>query len=124
VSIPFATTTIGVWRAPTPAPDDEGDWPDPTDPVVRSKVFTGVRAHISTSSGRENVASGSLREVADFRLSCDPVDGGLRHTDVVEDETTGEQFEVTWAHSRYPQGLGMHHEQAGLRRFSTAGEVP
>lgn len=108
MAIPLATTTITVRRVP----DDEDLDPYDEQPEPET-VASGVRAHISTRTGRETVAGGS-QEVVSFGLSCDPVD--LRHTDEVVDDTTGETFEVVWAISR--QGLGMDHVQAGLERVT------
>lgn len=104
--IPIATTTIRVLR---PDPTDE-PYEEPGEPTV---VASGVRAHISTSTGREVVAGGS-QEIVQFRMSSDPVD--LTHLDRIQNEETGEIFEVSWVHQR--RGLGMDHTQAGLKQVS------
>lgn len=103
MSIPYATTTIRVWR---PDPDTE-PYEEPLPPVM---VAENIRAHISTSSGRDHPL-GDV-EVVQYRLSADPVD--IEHRDQVEDERTGEVFDVVWVRRRV--GLGMDHVQAGLRR--------
>lgn len=115
--IPLATTTITVWRIVDVTPSEGEDWPDPTDPVTREPVAEDVRAHISSPSGREDDASGAPREIVEFRLGCDPIVGGIKHDDVIVDGTTGEQFQVTWAHSRV--GLGLDHIVAGMQQVST-----
>lgn len=106
--VPLHTTTISVLRLPTDPARDPYD-PQPAPEVVA----TGIRAHISSPSGRERVAGGS-QEVVEFRLSCDPVE--IRHTDRVQDEQTGSVYEVTWARAR--QGLHLDHTQAGLKQVS------
>lgn len=103
MSIPYATTTIRVWR---PA-DDSAPYEEPAPPTL---VAENIRAHISTSAGRDQPL-GDV-EVVQFRLSADPVD--LDYHDQVEDERTGEVFDVVWVRRRV--GLGMDHVQAGLRR--------
>lgn len=110
--IPLATTTITVWRSPT---DDGAEPFDPLDPPEdHEMVVAGVRAHISSPSGDEAVTSGGDREVVQFGLGCDPCD--VEHGDVVVDDTTGEQYQVDWAHHRV--GLGLDHVTGGLRQVS------
>lgn len=110
--IPVATTTIAVLRVPAdPARDPEDAQPDAVE------VATGIRAHISTSRGREVVEGASTQEIVDFRLSCDSTD--IEKDDQVRDEQTGEVYEVTWARAR--RGLGLDHTQAGLKQV--AGSV-
>lgn len=110
MSVPLATTTVTVREVPA---DPNRDPYDAAPAAVT--VASGVRAHISTSSGREQVAGGS-QEVVTFRLSCDPFDGGLSHQATVEDEQTGEVYEVVWSVARF--GIGLDHIQAGLRQVS------
>ena len=108
MAVPLATTTIAVLRAPADASRDPYDvQPEP------ETVASGVRAHISSPSGRERVAGGS-QEVVEFRLACDLTD--LRHTDRVQDEQSGATYEVVWARAR--QGLGLDHVEAGLRQVN------
>jgi hypothetical protein len=104
--VPLATTTITVLEVS--ADPDRDPYDAQPDPVA---VATGVRAHISTSTGDETVRGGQREEVT-FRLSCDPVP--LTHTHQVRDEQTGEVYEVVWARPR--TGFGMDHVQAGLRQ--------
>lgn len=108
MSIPVATTSIRILR---PAGADE-PYETPGTPTV---VATGVRAHISTSRGTENVAGGS-QEIVYFRMSCDPVD--LQHQDRVEDEATGLIYNVEWARLR--RGLGLDHVEAGMKQVEGA----
>lgn len=113
--IPIFTTTIRIER-PTHDPDV-----DPLEsqgaPVV---VATGVRAHISTSRGREAPAGGGSQEIVYFRLSCDTVD--LSRYDTVIDEKTGEVYDVEWARERL--GFGLEHIQAGLKQISGVDSHP
>lgn len=106
VSIPLATTTITIQR-PSVDPDRDPYEEDPAPDTVAE----GVRAHISSPSGREQIVGGE-QEIVTFRLSCDPID--LQHVDTVVDDSTGEEYEVVWTLSR--TGLGMPHVQAGLRK--------
>ena len=108
MAIPLATTTIAVIAGAT-----TGDLYETV--PGSTTTATGVRAHISTSSGDEEVRGGS-QELVTFRLACDPVE--LTHTDRVQDEQTGEVYEVVWARSR--SGLGLDHVQAGLRQVKGA----
>lgn len=107
MAIPLATTTITITR-PAVA-DDPYDGAETT-----TTVAAGVRAHISTPSGREQRAGGS-QETIDFRLNCDTVD--LRHGDRVTD-AQAEAYEVVWAQARV--GLGLDHVEAGLRQAGAA----
>lgn len=102
------TTTISVLRVPADSARDPYD-AQPAAEVVAS----GIRAHISSPSGREHTEGGS-QEVVEFRLSCDPVE--IRHTDRVQDEQTGAVYEVTWARER--QGLRLDHTQAALKQVT------
>ena len=115
MSIPVHTTTISVLRVPA---DPERDPLDPQPPAA--VIASGVRAHISTSRGSEAVASGGSQEVVYFRMSCDPTD--LVHTDQVQDEQTGELYEVTWA--RFRVGMGLDHTQAGMKQVSGVVSAP
>ncbi|MBM3679152.1 MAG: hypothetical protein FJW96_14955 [Actinobacteria bacterium] len=108
MAIPLATTTIAVLRVPADASRDPYD-PQPEPETVAS----GIRAHISSPSGRERTAGGS-QEVVEFRLACDPTD--LRHTDRVQDEQSDAVYEVIWARPR--QGHGLDHVEAGLKQVT------
>jgi hypothetical protein len=115
LSIPVATTRITVLRVPADPERDPTD-AQPDAEVVRS----GVRAHISTSRGREVIGGASTQEVVYFRLSCDPVD--IQKDDQVRDEQTDEVYEVEWARLR--QGLGLDHEEAGLKQVKGVVSQP
>lgn len=108
MSIPHAETTIKVLRVPDDPMRDPYDPPPPPDTIA-----AGVRAVISTSSGRESTAGGS-QSITELRLSCDPYDGGLHHEDTVVDEHSGEEFDVVW--SRHRRGMGLDHFAAGLKQ--------
>lgn len=109
MTIPIATTTISVLRTTPNELDEPGD---PQTPVI---VASGIRAHISTSRGREAPAGGD-QEVVEFRLSCDPIEVDLTHFDQVQDEATGDVYLVAWARLR--RGLGLDHHEAGLRQVA------
>lgn len=113
--IPFATTTIAVLRVPAdPERDPEDEQPS------AAVVASGIRAHISTSSGREELQGASTQEIVEFRLTCDTAD--LRADDQVRDETTQELYEVAWA--RHRVGLGLDHMEGGLRQVRGALPAP
>lgn len=108
MAIPLATTTIAVLRV------EEDETRDPYDAAPDpDTVASGVRAHISSPGGSENVAGGS-QEVVTFRLDCDPTD--ITNTDQVQDETTDALYEVVWVEQR--QGLGLDHTVADLKRVT------
>lgn len=107
--IPIATTTIKVTRVPT---EVDGDPVDPYDPQPEAEeVAAGVRAVISSPTGRERNIGGTQQAV-EFSLSCDPVE--LRHTDTVQDEVSGELYQVVWVTQRV--GFGRDHTRAGLKQ--------
>lgn len=105
MSLPYATTTVRIIR---PHAADE--------PYVEagasSVIASGVRAHISSGPGRESPEG--QQEIGLFRMSADPVD--LDHLDRVEDEGTGEVYEVQQVHQR--RGLGLDHTFARLRQVA------
>lgn len=110
MAIPLPTTTITVRRVPA---DPNRDPYDPApEPVV---VASGVPAHISLASGRENVAGGS-QEIVNFRLACNPFAGGIHHEDTVVNDQSGAVYEVVFAEER--TALGLDHFQAGLRQVT------
>lgn len=106
MTLPLATTTITIKRVLADL--------STTDPyeatAVPETIASGIRAHISSPSGSELVGGADSQESVTFRLDCDPTD--LAHTDIVTDETTGQDYRVTWARSR--SGLGLDHVEAGL----------
>lgn len=100
MSIPIHTTLITVKRA-TAA--------DAFDRAAPVEIANGIRAHIGSPGGTENVTAGSSSLVT-AHLSCDPTD--LAHGDVVVDESTGLTYEVTWVAQR--RGFGLDHTSADL----------
>lgn len=110
MTIALSTTTIAVWRVAADATRD------PTDVAPAAvKIASGVRAQISAPYGRERNIGGT-QEVVEFSLSCDPTD--LTNLDRVQDETTLEWYEVTWARQR--TGFGLEHTRAGLKQVTGA----
>lgn len=105
----LSTTTITVRR-----PDGDGD---PYDVQVAETVTaTGVPAHIGSPTGGDTRAGGE-REVVDATLILDP-SPALTLRDEVDDETTGETWQVVWVRQRH--GLGIDHQRAGLRSVKGA----
>lgn len=113
--IPLATTTISVLRltAAQLADPYDNESVDSGPASGFNVVQTGIRAHISAPSGREQVAGGEQADVA-FKLAADPCD--LDHADRVKDESTGHVFLVDWAFLR--TAMGLDHVTAQLRRVS------
>jgi hypothetical protein len=108
MTIPLATTTIRVLRIAADAHRD------PTDAApVATVIASNIRAQISSPFGRERNMGGT-QEVVEFSLSCDPVD--LDNLDQVEDQTTGERYEVVWARQRV--GFNLDHTRAGLKQVA------
>lgn len=105
MTIPIASTTISILRAPE---QDDG-YPD-TEPVYVT-VTTGVSAHLSRPHGNESDLG--ERTMLRVRLICNPCD--LRHTDLVRDEQTGLVWQVDWVQLR-TQGTITDHLVAGLHR--------
>jgi len=106
--IPIATTTISVLR--DTAVDDTTDPYDAADSGQPETVASGVRAVISSPTGRERNIGGTQSQV-EFSLSCDPID--LQHTDIVHDDATNLDYQVVWVTRR--SGLGLEHTRAGLK---------
>jgi hypothetical protein len=104
--IPFANTTISIYR---PREEDPYDASDPL------KVAVHIRAHIGSPSGRDHHVGGN-QEVVNAKLGCDPCD--LRHGDTVRDERSSERFLVVWVQER--AGLGIDHLEAGLNLVAGA----
>lgn len=107
--IHVATTTIRVLRVPADPTRDPLD-PQPS----AAQVVAGVRAVISSPNGRATLNSGGVQEVVEFHLSSDPCD--VEGTDLVEDESTGLVYQVTWARLR--EGMGLDHMEGGLRQVA------
>lgn len=106
--IPLATTTVTVRR---PAGDDPYETPGES-PVVAA----GLAAHISAPSGSERFVGGQAERVDAVLL----IDAGadVAHTDIIDDDLTGERWDVAWVRKR--TGLGLDHLKAGLRAFKGA----
>lgn len=105
MTIPVATTTIRV---------DQGTETEPGEGLSWTSTAFGIRAHIGTPTGNDQLRAGGGRETIDAVLHADSV--SLAHTDRVYDETTGEVWQVVWVQPR--QGLGLDHTHAGLRRVT------
>lgn len=101
MAIPVSTTTITVRR---PAADV-----DPLEYESLTTVYEHIRARIGAPSGSDRNVGGD-QTVIDAVLWCDTID--LHHEDVIEDENTGDTYEIRW--SRRQNGLGLDHLKAGL----------
>lgn len=104
--IPIATTRISVYRVTADKHRDPTD-----DAPAPTQIASGVRAQISSPFGRERNMGGT-QEVVEFSLSCDPTD--ITNLDTVQDEVTGELYQVVWARQRI--GYGLDHTRAGLKQ--------
>lgn len=107
MALPLATTTITVLRS------DQDGTADAFDTLTYTPVAANVRAVIGSESGTETNTSGSSENLG-FRLDCDVCD--VRHDDRIEDENTGDVFEVEWVWLR--TGLGLDHMEGQLRRIT------
>jgi hypothetical protein len=77
-----------------------------------------VRAVISAASGAERTGRAEAETVT-ATLTCDPIDVGLGHLDLVRDEQTLELWSVVWVQD--VAGLGLDHVSAGLVRYHGQG---
>lgn len=106
--IPVSSTTISVYAI---AETEPGEGRTAT---LRA---SGVRAVIGSLGGAETTRPGGGEATVTARLDCDPTDRQgtpivLAHTDQVKDETTGQTFEVDWAHAK--GGVGLDHIEGSL----------
>lgn len=108
--IPLATTTITISRPP-----DDTDVDGYDAPGTQTLIASGVRAQISSPSGRNTVLVGN-RTVYVWKITADPCD--LRSDDTVTD-AEGEVFRVQWARQR--RGLGLDHTTGGLIQVEGTG---
>lgn len=114
--IPLATTTISVLRLPADVPEEDDDYRDPYDEQPeREIVASGVRAHIGQPSMSERMAGGT-QALDNLRLSCDPFTAGLRATDQILDENTGEVYDVAGL-PYHAHGLGLDHITAPVKQI-------
>ena len=100
MAIPIATTTITIKRPPE-ADNNRDPYDPPSGPLAT--VTTGVRAAFTTPAGSAALGGGEhgptgSQEAVGWRLAADPCD--LRHIDTVVDETTNQEYGVTWAKLR------------------------
>lgn len=111
MTLPISTTTISILRIPW----DDHEPRDPLDPRPAAEVIaTGIPAHISTSTGIENI-NGSAQEVVTYRLNCDPTD--VTFEDQILDERTNDIYEVTWTRERV-EFVGLEYIQGGLKKVT------
>lgn len=104
----LTTTTVTVTRPTAGDPYETS--------AGETTVASGVAAHLSSPSGAEIDRGGQLEQVDAVLLAAPGVD--LRHTDLVTDDVTDEQYRVAWVEAR--QGLGLDHVKAGLTRWHGA----
>jgi len=93
MAIPLSLTTISVLRIPEASDYDEPYSGD--DETSREISAEGVRAVIDFPGG--NLAlEGGQQNVAEYGLKCDPVTGGLRHTDWIKDSRDSRVYRIVW----------------------------
>lgn len=110
--IPLATTTITVLRIPTRSEYDEPY--DGAGPADRDIIADGVRAVIDYPGG--NLAlEGGQQNVIEYGLKCDPIPGGLKHADWIQDTRDQRTYFIVWFID-----YGSHIE---ARMRDTEGEV-
>jgi hypothetical protein len=110
--IPLSITTISVLRIP---PDTDYDEPyGGDDDTTRDVAAQGVRAVVDYPTGNVDLQGGQ-QNVSDYGLKCDPIPGGLVHTDWIKDEKSGRVYRIVWYLDFYT------HLEARMR--DTEGEV-
>lgn len=101
MAVPIATTTIRVWRKDSEVESTRDPWEDgyADDPALDNAFAVldeGIRAVIAVGGGAlagRTVGPGDSEEVR-FSLVADPCD--LQYLDEVEDEYTGDRYQVEW----------------------------
>lgn len=110
--IPLYTTTITVYRI---AEGSEYDEPyDGADETSRELIAENVRAVIDFPGGSLDLQGGQ-QNVLEYGLKCDPFEGGLKHSDWIQDARDQRIYRIVWFIN-----FGSHFE-ARLR--DTEGEV-
>lgn len=126
MSIEDATTTIAVDRPRTPSSDptsvtaNADPWDDteaPNPPLKR--VAEGVRANFNNFRRSSSTSDGASREYLVCELVCDTTD--LLHEDVITDESTDDQWQVSWVTQRPDVDSDTDHTLAHVYRV--VGEV-
>ncbi|MDP8971146.1 MAG: hypothetical protein M3N52_11770 [Actinomycetota bacterium] len=115
MSLPHATTTITILRAP--AADQYAEPYSGTTTGDLAEVVTGVRAVIDVPQVRaagEQQVRGGEQTVTEYRLHADPCP--LDRLDHVRDDATGTVYRVTWLFAYAGIGDPNHHVVAGLER--------
>ena len=119
MSLPLATTKITIWRKDAEVEQGRDPWEDgySDDPPASNDfavLSTGIPAVISVGGGAlagRSVGPGDSEEVR-FSLIADPCD--LQYLDEVEDEYTGDRYQVEWAISNPGIGGQLASTRAGL----------
>ncbi len=114
MAIPIATTTISIKRPPA-ADAGKDAYDDNKTPMTT--IASGVRAVFSSPGGSTAIGGGEhgptgSQEVVGWQLLADPCD--LRHIDTVVDDTTGQEFAVSWAKARQDPDGDLDHVVAGV----------
>lgn len=117
--IPLATTQVRIWRKdsevePTRDPWEDGYSDDPVLDNAFAILDEGIRAIISVGGGTyagRTVGPGDSQEVQ-FTLAADPCD--LQYLDEVEDEYTGDRYQVEWVVNSPGIGGQLASTRAGL----------
>jgi hypothetical protein len=116
MSLALYTTTISVKRADLVDVSETEPWEPDTPTPTASTIATAVGADISLNLGRSGTPGDT--ETIEYMLICDPTDLSFR--DLVIDEATGAEYEVTWA-TLTPGLPGFEHVQAGLKQVTGFG---
>lgn len=132
--IPINTTTVTVLRPGVPSGfedsyfDEFGSPSAPVDPLLASYdlpvdqggvgvmqyvvITTGLRAHIGSPAGTENIVGGDMESV-EFKATTDPFD--IEPRDQILDERNGVTYDVITAVKRDEISF-MSHSQVTLNR--------
>lgn len=105
--LPYAPNAVTVTR---PAAQD-GDYEDSEGSDTPEIVASAWSVAITAPSGSDLVVGGQ-KEIVDAKMIA-PLVPVIEHTDLVEDDDTGDSYRVVWVRRR--RGLGLDHQVVGLR---------
>lgn len=101
--MPLPTTTVTFWTLTEPEPGEGRN---------AAALASGIPAHIGRPAGTEQVAPGGGSSTVDAVCWSQIVEG-VTAGDQVEDDTTGEVWEITALFAQ--RGLGLDHLRVELR---------
>lgn len=85
MAVPYASATFSIMR---PKHRDGGE------EQTYTRAARGVRGHLGSPSSTDSRQTGGSTTQGIYRFTLDPCD--LRNTDLLLDETTGVEYQVSW----------------------------